>query len=143
MLNSGPIVIVEDDADDQSFISDALKALAYKNDVVFLPDGLAAIEYLEKCENKPFLIISDINMPGLNGWQLKNHIENSAILKSKCNPYVFFTTTVTDDILKRAETMNIQGLFQKPWSIPELQIILKSIIDYWQSNYAPIKRLLL
>ena len=137
MVRGGPIVIIEDDADDQSVISDAFKNLSYENEIVFLPDGAAALDYLTKPENEPFIIISDINMPRLNGWQLRKHIETSADLTRKCHPYVFFTTSITDDILKKVESMNIQGLFRKPWSLPELETVLRSIIDYWQGNYVP------
>lgn len=67
-------MIIEDDLDDQFMFQEVFKALNYKNEVIFFEDGLSALEYLTETSIKPFIIFSDINMPKLNGLELREKI---------------------------------------------------------------------
>ncbi len=67
MNKEGPIVFIEDDLDDQEIMAEIFKELNYENKIVFFGDGEKALEYLTKIYIEPFLILSDINMPKLNG----------------------------------------------------------------------------
>ena len=68
MNKDGPIIIIEDDIDDQQIIGEIFKKLDHKNEIVFFHDGNLALEYLNKTDIHPFLILSDINMPKINGF---------------------------------------------------------------------------
>jgi len=48
---------------------------------------------LTNTDNEPFLTPSDINMPKLNGIELKEKIQNNEELRLKSIPYLFFTTS--------------------------------------------------
>ena len=67
MNKTGPIIIIEDDADDRFFLLEDFKKTRYLNEIVFYNDGEAALVYLHKPEVKPFLILSDINLPKPTG----------------------------------------------------------------------------
>ncbi|MCW3078170.1 MAG: response regulator, partial [Bacteroidetes bacterium] len=67
MNRNGPVIIIEDDADDQFLLGEVFKKLAYENEVKFFSDGELALEYLNRADVTPFLILSDINMPKLDG----------------------------------------------------------------------------
>ena len=47
MNQNGPVVIIEDDADDQDFLNEVFKKLNYPNELVFFSDGNKALEYLK------------------------------------------------------------------------------------------------
>ena len=64
----GPVIVIEDDADDQDFLSEIFKKLNYNNKVLFFNDGDQALEHINASAELPFLILSDINMPKLNGF---------------------------------------------------------------------------
>ncbi|MEO8762508.1 MAG: response regulator, partial [Bacteroidia bacterium] len=63
MNKNGPVIIIEDDEDDQLMINEIFQTLGYVNIVVFFKDGIKALEYLNQTDVIPFLILSDINMP--------------------------------------------------------------------------------
>ena len=71
MNKRGPIVIIEDDTDDQEILSDIFKELDYNNKLIFFADSVQALEYLTDTDIEPFLVLSDINMPKLNGMELR------------------------------------------------------------------------
>lgn len=139
MNKNGPIVIIEDDQDDQEILSEVLEELGYPNKVIFFSDGHRALEYLINSGDNPFLILSDINMPKLNGFQLREKVQNNEELRLKCIPYLFFTTSATQQSVIDAYSQSIQGFFVKPQSYTELKRIIKNIILYWQDCYAPNK----
>lgn len=90
MNKKGPIVVIEDDSDDQLLLEMIFQKLAYPNQVIYFFDGQAALDYLEETNDEPFLILSDINMPKLDGFALREKLHNDARLKLKCIPYLFF-----------------------------------------------------
>ena len=74
MNKSGPIIIIEDDIDDQEILVDIFKELNYRNELVFFADSIKALAYLTDTETEPFLVLSDINMPKLNGMELREKV---------------------------------------------------------------------
>lgn len=64
------IMVVEDDMDDQQIIGEALNEIAKDCTLVFHDSTKKAFDYL-LVSGKPFLIISDVNLPGQNGVDFK------------------------------------------------------------------------
>lgn len=89
MNHTGPIIIIEDDLDDQEILGEVLKELEYKNKVIFFSDGEKALTYLTSTDIEPFIIFSDINMPKLNGMELRAKIHENEDLRIKSIPYLF------------------------------------------------------
>ena len=139
MNKNGPIIIIEDDQDDQQILGDALKDLEFSNEVIFFSDGEKALQYLLTSEVNPFLILSDINMPKLDGIALRAKIHNNEQLRLRCIPYLFFTTAASQDAVVDAYSKSVQGFFVKPPSYTEVKRILKNIILYWQDCRSPNK----
>src|SRR5688572_12356113 len=92
MKHNGPIIVIEDDTDDQQLLDETFKELKYPNEVIFFSDGHLALEYIVKQNIKPFLIISDINMPKIDGFALRKMFYNNEALSVRCIPYLFFTS---------------------------------------------------
>ena len=91
MNKDGPVIVIEDDEDDQMFLTEIFKKLDYKNKIIFFKDGNKALEYLNKKDVNPFLILSDINMPKINGFELRAKIHTNDLLHIKCIPYLIFS----------------------------------------------------
>ena len=139
MNKNGPIVVIEDDADDQLLLTEVLKELDYPNQVIFFSDGEKALAYLISSGDNPFLILSDINMPKLNGFQLRDKVHNNEQLRLKCIPYLFFTTAATQQAVIDAYSKSVQGFFVKPQNYQEIKRVIGNIIRYWQDCHAPNK----
>ena len=137
MNTNGPIVIIEDDDDDQELFDIVFKSLNYNNEVCFFKNGEEALEYLNRTEVLPFLILSDINMPKLDGFALRSKIKTDADLQLKCIPYLFFTTTSNQKAVIDAYSMSVQGFFVKPNSMAELKEIIEVIMRYWTRCTSP------
>ncbi len=79
MNKNGPIIKIEDDADDQDFLKEVFQKLKYPNELIFFFDGQDALVYLNRVDTITFLILSDINLPKLSGfdlsWKLKTDAE--------------------------------------------------------------------
>jgi CheY-like chemotaxis protein len=137
MNKSGPIIVIEDDVDDRDLLKMVFDELGHANQVRFFEDGEAALEFMQDDAVFPFLILSDINMPKLDGFKLKEMVQTNDDLSKKCIPYLFFTTAVNQRAVFDAYTMSAQGFFLKPDSYETLRLTIKTIIDYWKLCYSP------
>jgi len=137
MNKRGPIVIIEDDTDDQEILSDIFKELDYNNKLIFFGDSVQALEYLTDTDIEPFLVLSDINMPKLNGMELREKIHNNEDLRLKSIPYLFFSTSAEQKHVIDAYSRSIQGFFVKPNNIDKLKNVIVKIVEYWQECESP------
>ena len=137
MNKTGPIVVIEDDADDQEILDGIFKTLDYKNPVIYFSDSEDALKFLVETKLKPFIILCDINMPKLTGFELREKVRTNEDLNLKCIPYLFFTTTSSQKAVIDAYSQSVQGFFVKPNSIDKLELTIKRIIEYWQECEAP------
>jgi CheY-like chemotaxis protein len=134
---NGPIIIIEDDADDQDFLTEIFKKLNYQNEVVFFFDGQAALNHINSSGDLPFLILSDINMPKLDGFALRQKLKTDSNLSNKCIPYLFFSTAVNQKAVIDAYSESVQGFFVKQNSMAELEKTISAIMEYWRRCAAP------
>jgi CheY-like chemotaxis protein len=137
MNKKGPIIVIEDDADDQELLVEIFQKLGYENKIIYFQDGNDALDYLNKSDVQPFLILSDINMPKLDGFQLRNRVFTNEQLQTKCIPYLFFTTAANKKSVIDAYTMSVQGFFVKPTSMQAFENTIRKIVEYWQECIAP------
>ena len=112
MNKNGPIIIIEDDHDDQELLAEVFEKLPYTNELKFFSDGETALKFLnDNNDITPFLIISDINLPKLDGFALRSKIRMDAKLQTKCIPYLFFSTAVNQKAVVDAYSLSVQGFF--------------------------------
>ncbi len=119
MPRNGPIIIIEDDTDDQELLSEIFKELEIPNLVKFFNSCIHAFDYLLNAMEKPFLIISDINLPAMTGLELCKKIMEIESLRVRSIPFIFLTTTSDKHAIMEAYNIPVQGFFVKPGSITE------------------------
>ena len=93
---------------------------------------------LKNYEHEAVLILSDINMPKLSGFELKEKININENLNLKCIPYLFFTTTANQQHVVEPYSKSVQGFFVKPGTYSHLVEMIRKIIDYWKECRAPL-----
>lgn len=130
-MTKGPIIIVEDDKDDQELYADALKAIGIPNEVRFMDGGKQALEYLLTTDEQPFIILSDINMPSMSGLELKRHLQEDPYLSAKGIPFVFISTNSSKISVRHAHALSVQGYFEKPSSMESIKEMLRTLFTYW------------
>jgi len=137
MNRLGPIIVIEDDKDDQELLTDVFEKLPYTNELIFFTDGQTALDFLNEGEVTPFLILSDINLPKLDGFALRSKIKMDADLQTKCIPYLFFSTGASQKSVIDAYSMSVQGFFIKQNKIAELEKTIVVIMEYWARCVSP------
>ncbi len=128
----GPIISIDDDSDDQFLIKSMINELLPAHQILFFQNGLQAHEYLLVTQDKPFLILCDINMPVMTGLELRNIIDADPYLKKKAIPFIFLTTSDYRSFIIEAYEGTIQGYFKKEGNYEEAKKSLELIIKYWQ-----------
>ncbi len=141
MNRSGPIIIVDDDSDDLELFELALKSLGVKNRVILFSEGKSFIEFLRKKNELVFFILCDINMPQMDGFQLREQISGDSQLASISIPFIFFSTSGDINQITRAYKSPIQGYFMKPSNFEDIKKMFASIISYWDSCTHPVATL--
>lgn len=137
MYKNGTIIIIEDDADDQEVLAEIFEKLQYPNQIVYFSNGEKVLEYLQTSNDKPFLIISDINLPRLSGIELRDKLHNNEQLRIRCIPYLFLTTSIAHRDVIDAYSKSVQGFFIKPARFSDLARLIQNIITYWKDCAAP------
>lgn len=136
-----PIILIENDPEDQELITEAYESLNQPFPLKVFDNGEHAFNYLRDRLTTPFLIISDINMPGMNGFELRDQVLADETLREKCTPYIFLTDGISFTTSDYAYKRCVQGLFSKPQSSKELRQLLSTIIDYWRKAILPAQKM--
>lgn len=137
MVTQGPIIIIEDDMDDQELLKEIFSELEVPNLIRFFTSCQQAFDYLMSTMEKPFLIISDINVPAMTGLDFCRKIRENEYLRMKTIPFIFLSTTREQKVIIKAYEMSVQGFFVKPNSVDELREIVRMIVGYWDKCRHP------
>ncbi|MEA3288854.1 MAG: response regulator transcription factor [Campylobacterota bacterium] len=120
-LKNTKILYVEDDREVNSLVSEVLGSFTDYLYTAF--DGKEAWQMYE--QYAPDVIISDIEMPKINGIELINKIRE---VKKDNKTQVIFSTAYSDErYLLKAANLNIQGYIIKPITYQKLKDILKKL----------------
>ena len=133
----GPIISIEDDEDDQFLLERIVKQLNIPNEIRFFPNGQLALQYLIATDEQPFLILCDINMPIMNGLELRRRIIQSEYLRQKAIPFVYLTTAANTEIIREAYEAEVQGFFQKATDYAGFHNQIKLLFEYWKNCLHP------
>ncbi|WP_018614528.1 response regulator [Segetibacter koreensis] len=136
-MNTAPILIVDDDLDDQEFLQEAWKELDFTNKLIFFKTAEEVLNYLKQEKESPFLIISDVNLPKMNGFELKEKILNDTSIRYKSIPFVFFSNTATNKQIEKSYDLGSNGFFIKGQSMTEIKNTFTNIVNYWQKSKTP------
>ena len=133
-----PLVIIEDDMDDQEMFASVIRELDPNQKLIFFDRCNPAFDYLQQTEDQPLLIISDINLPDQSGIEFKTQIDANPYLREKSIPFVFLSTVVERQAVKKAYTeLTVQGFFQKPATYSDLRDVFNLLLLYWKTCKHP------
>jgi CheY-like chemotaxis protein len=138
MAKSGPILLVEDDLDDQEITKELIKAIGIKNELIIFSTCEDCLSYLLTMgATQPFLILSDVNLPKMNGIEFKEKIDTNENLRKKSIPFVFYSTSTAKKYVIQAYEFRVQGYFPKESEFEAMKTNLRLIFDYWQKCKHP------
>jgi len=108
------ILVVEDDRDIREAVVEVLEEEGYG--VSTAGDGAQALRVLDESEQQPDLILLDLMMPNMNGFEFRQH--QLANAKHALIPVAVLTAD--GQALRKAEELHVNGLVQKPVKIQPL-----------------------
>lgn len=136
-MNQKPIIIIDDDDEDLDLIKEALAQLKVENEIIVFADGLQFLDFIKATENRAFFILCDVNMAKINGLELKKLLYDDELLRLKCVPFIFMSTSGASHEVMKAYSYGVQGYFIKPPTFAALKELLHFIIAYWQHSQSP------
>jgi DNA-binding NarL/FixJ family response regulator len=106
-------------------------------DVVTARSGAEAL--VRVAESVPDLVVSDVRMPGMDGYQLARQLRSSP--RTALTPIVFLTAK--DETADRVEGFRagVDAYLTKPFEPDELVAVIRSILDRVRRTHAEIARL--
>lgn len=128
------ILLVEDDEVDIMNVKRAFKKNNIENPLHIAMNGLEALELLRRDDwgpsnPRPKVIISDINMPKMNGIEFIQEVRKDSSLKSLT---VFVMTTSSEDSDKiDAYNLNVAGYIVKPMSFAKFVSAVGTLNEFW------------
>lgn len=110
------IMVIEDENDIRSSLKEILELEGY--DVLTAENGLEALNILKQ-SLKPNLILLDMKMPIMNGWEFAEQFNKTY---QRSSPIVVVTAAADSE--QRAKDINAVGWISKPF---DLGVLLKKI----------------
>jgi CheY-like chemotaxis protein len=124
-----PILAVDDSQNDTDLLRRAFAQEHIANPLVICMTGREALAYLEHKPVPPALILLDIKMPGMSGFEvltaLKAHPEWRAI------PVLIFSTSCHPQEVNHAFILGADSYLTKPLNNDELRAVLQSLPKRW------------
>ena len=136
-MKTNPIYIVDDDKDDEDLIREAFNELGIKNELRFFSSGEGVLNELNNNSTVPFVIISDVNLPRMSGFELREKVLNESSIRDKSIPFIFWTTSASEAQVKRAYDLSAHGFFLKGRTYNELKNKIQEMVKYWSDSLTP------
>ena len=136
-MNKGPVLIVNDDVDDKELLQEAWSELGFPNDLLFFENGNDVLSYLKSEKPTPFLILCDVNLPSMNGFELKEKILQDTSANYKSIPFVFWSAAVSKSQIEKSYDLGGNGFFLKENTFDGIKKSLSDIVGYWSKSIVP------
>ena|ERR1041385_513714 len=128
MKKAKTVLLVDDESPWLEVISMALEDEAFK--VITADSGEAALKKLKS--RKPDLILSDVRMPNMNGFDLYEKVRSNPKLKKI--PYVFMSSLDDYDAKRVAQELGADDYVAKPFDTNEVKTIVLDLLSRFKEK---------
>ena len=132
-MNTGTILVVEDNPDDVMFTLRAFEKNKIFNEVVVAADGEQALEYLlpaDECKAlRPALVLLDVNLPKVNGLEVLRRIRSNS--RTAGLPVVVLTTSNEERDIVDSYRLGANSFVRKPVMFGDFVDATKVLGVYW------------
>jgi CheY-like chemotaxis protein len=136
MRDSRPVLLVEDDTIDAMTVRRAFKDLKVTNPLVHTLNGEEALAFLRhETNDKPCLILLDLNMPKMNGIEFLTVAKADPALKKI--PVVVLTTSSEERDVVETFRLSVAGYIIKPVDYRNFVDAIRTINVYWTLSEMP------
>ncbi len=136
-MKSGSIVLIDDSKEELFLCNEIFHEAHYPNQLISFMEAPVALKYIIQNPESIFLILCDINMPRMSGFDVLAKINEQEEPKLAAIPFIFLSNSRALSDINNAFRLKAKGYFQKPWNFDELSRLLNQIITYWELCEAP------
>ena len=125
------VVLVEDDPDHAELMRRSLAKSGLSTEMLHLTDGQMALDYLlgdEQPEELPKLILLDLNLPKVDGWQVLAKLKRSNYATV---PIVILTSSSNPDDIARSAQLHANSYVSKPARLQGYIELARALSSYW------------
>nr|AGU10347.1 Response regulator receiver domain [uncultured organism] len=126
------LLVIDDDDINIFIIKKIVEKTGYNINMVAKTNGQLAIDYLsalaENNESFPQLVLIDINMPVLNGWEFLEAYDKLGV-SERVDMYMLSSSVYENDIEKAKTYKTVKGFISKPLSINRLIELFDSLSE--------------
>lgn len=123
------IMLVDDAPGDLELVKAALAESRFACNVTTAQNGVEAMERLRGEAPSPHLVLLDLNMPLMNGWEVLKAMKADPRLARI--PVVVLTTSEIDRDLMKSYDLGAGGFVTKPLDVDRLFTVIHGIQEYW------------
>ena len=124
------LLVIDDDDINIFIIKKIVEKTGFDINMVAKSNGLQAIDYIKEtiAANKPLphLVLIDINMPVMNGWEFVEAYQTLNIQEA-VDLYILSSSVYENDIEKTKSYPSVKGFISKPLSIERLKELIIAI----------------
>ena len=140
MRNGSPLLIVEDNETDVQCLKEAFEKQGITKSIVTAWNGEEALTYLKRESPEqgggiPNLILLDLNMPIMNGFEFLEAVKSDDRLKAI--PVVVLTSSTSKIDMNDSYRNCVAGYIEKPLNPEGYLEIVRVLSQYWSLNYLP------
>lgn len=125
------ICLIDDDPDHVIIITRAIREIGAGTKVHAIEESGEALDWLRSQTDLPDLILLDINMPGLTGFDVLEQIKADDRLK--VIPVIMLTSSDLVSDVARAYELGASGYISKPSYMHDLRAVLGNTLLYWSA----------
>jgi two-component system response regulator len=132
-MKTKPILLVEDNADDETLALRAFRKAGVKNKVVVCRDGEEALTYLfsdDAATNpRPAVVLLDLKLPKVNGLEVLKQIRGTE--RTRLLPVVILTSSKEERDLVESYDRGANSYVRKPVDFNEFAEAVSKLGVYW------------
>lgn len=87
--------------------------------------------------DSPFILLSAVNLPGRDGTELRQLLNENEYLRKKSIPFIFLTAHTDPENVEKSYDLMVQGYFEKDNNYEIFKNTIKVIIHYWTACKHP------
>ncbi|MEM9950234.1 MAG: response regulator [Chloroflexota bacterium] len=123
------LLIVEDDLGHATLVQMNLEEAGFHNKIDHVENGQLAIDYvtafINQTPNESLLILLDINMPVLDGFQVLERLKSNP--RTKHIPVIMLTSTDSEEEIQRAYALGCNVYLRKPVDYEQFMVAIKNL----------------
>jgi two-component system response regulator len=135
-MNTRPILLVEDNPDDEALALRAFSKLNISNKIIVARDGVEALDYLfstgtyaSAAPALPALILLDLKLPKIDGLQVLQAIRDSE--KTRILPVVILTSSREEQDMVQGYNLGANSYVRKPVDYNEFVNAVSQLGVFW------------